>query len=155
MKKFTVKQERNIAIVGLVIATVFFFVGWGTAGTMFLLVSGYKFMEKSLMLRNGRAIENALPQLDVICGGMHYLGSESEVVATHRLDDRRSPGPLLLEQLCRSNRGIWFKFRFVVEHGTGGASGFEVRPCSEVDAAMWLEREPEQYRRFFGEPKLA
>jgi hypothetical protein len=153
--KLTVKQKRNIWIVGLVIAMVFFIIGWVTPGTALLLLSGYWFLEQSLTLRNGRAIDKALSQLDVIYGGMRYLGAESEAITTRRLDNRYRPGPLYLEQLCRSKSGAWYKFRFIVVHGTGVPVDFEVQPCSEAEAALWLEREPEQYRRFFGEPKLA
>jgi len=154
---FTKAQKIYIALVALVIGiaiitdkfsfTLAFFLAFP------LMVRLVRYMNS---IKNHLAIEGALPTLDVIYGGVRYLGSESEVVTTRRVDDPREPGPLRFEQLCRTKSGAWFCLYFETINGSGFARGPNVKPLRDHDAAIWLEQaDHEQYRRFFGEPKLA
>lgn len=78
------------------------------------------------------------------------------MIATRRLDNPRKLGPLWLEQLCRTKNGAWFSLYLETINGSGFARGLDLKPLSELDAAVWLERDDhELYCRLFGEPKLA
>lgn len=145
---------HKIGLAGLLLSIGCFFLEWYFVGlALFFLVAWGWFITR-LHLRSSRAIDKALPQLDLIYGGMRYVGKESEVVATRTLTESKSE-IVHLEQLCRTKSGTWFKFRFSLALGDTRTREHEVLPCSEDEAKVWLEREPEQYRRFFGEPELA
>ncbi|TCJ15190.1 hypothetical protein EZJ19_07730 [Parasulfuritortus cantonensis] len=105
--------------------------------------------------RNLQAINAALPMLDCVVGGRRFVGTESVAIATRRVDKLDRPGPLILEQLCRTRVGQWFKLSFQTDNGTGYPFGLAVQPISENEAKNWLEQDPDIYRRFFGEPEIA
>lgn len=105
--------------------------------------------------RNLMAIESALPLLNDIYAGRLYVGKYVEVVESRRLDDPRLAGPLIIEQLCKTKSEQWFKFRFSTKSFSGIPFNFDVAPCDEMDARLWLEKYPDVYRKIFGNPEIA
>lgn len=105
--------------------------------------------------RNLMAIESALPLLNGIYAGRLYVGKNAEVVESRRLDDPRVAGPIIIEQLCKTKSGQWFRFRFSTKSFSGIPFNFDVAPCDEMDARLWLEKYPDVYRKIFGNPEIA
>lgn len=125
-----------MGFVSLVIGLIFLFIG----------------MEKLSTKRNGKAIREALSTLDEVYGGLRFIGKEAEVISTIRLDDRRSPGPLAMEQLCRTHKGQWFTITFEIKNGTGIAYGLRItETMSENEAKKWLLMfDQDVYKSMFG-----
>lgn len=104
--------------------------------------------------QNLKAVQRALPMLDGIFDGRQYVGKNAVLVESRWLDDLNED-PLVIEQLCKTENGHWFHFRFSTKNGSGVPYGFEVAACDESQAKRWLEKSPDVYRRIFGEPRIA
>lgn len=153
---FSDQQKKHISHVALVVGLASFFLGGILSPLSVISLPAAWWLFKDLEYRrNIKAIESALPMLDGIYGGRHYVGKNTEVVASKRIDDPRKSGPLVVEQLCKTDAGNWFKFRFSTKTLSGVPYDFDVAPCEENEAKLWLETKPEVYRKLFGNPEAA
>ena len=103
--------------------------------------------------QNSAAIQRALREYDEIVGGVRWIGSVAEVLASDRVDVAREPGPVRFEQVCRTPKGAWFIFNVSVAHGR--IVDRNLTPCDERQAKNRLQRHRDVYVRCFGEPESA
>jgi hypothetical protein len=103
--------------------------------------------------QNLRAIKDQFAKLDCMAAGLHFLGSESEMIDWRRTDNPRDSGPVQGVQLCRTRKGQWFQFRVDVHHGR--AHLYSVDALNEAGARSWFKYDVDAYKKFFGEPELA
>lgn len=153
---FSDKQKKTMSHAALVVGLACLFVGGMLAPLSVISLPAAWWLFKDLEYRrNIKAIESALPLLDGIYGGRHYVGKNAEVVKSKRIDNPRVAGPLTIEQLCKTKSGQWFRFRFSTRTMSGVPYDFDVAPCEEVEAKCWLEKWPDVYRKIFGDPEAA
>lgn len=151
------KIKKMIALATLALGVIcFFVVGKLTFGSAFAVPAAWWLFEQYNREQHRKAIDTALPMLDRIYAGLHYVGTNSQVIDSRTCDDRRlTNGLSRIEQLCKTKRGNWFIFRFTIRLGTCVPCNFDVIPCDEAKARQWLEKSTDVYLRVFGEPESA
>lgn len=157
LKRKTVKNKKTIYGAVLLISLAATAVGGGitVVAVLTAAIAGNRWSRLARSDKNVIARDSAIKSLDMEMSGLRYLGSESTVYATRRLDLQWEPGPLEFEQLCRTIRGTWFKFRFSTINGSGRAQNFEISPITDADAQEWLERDRMQLMHEQGRLVLA
>lgn len=156
-KNLSLKVKKQIALATLALGVICFFVGGKlTFIAAFAAPAVWWLLEQYNREQHRKAIDTALPMLDGIYAGLHYVGTNAEVIDSRTWDDRRLTNGLSgIEQLCKTKRGNWFIFRFTIRLGTSVPCNLDVIPCDEDKASRWLEKSTAVYRRVFGEPESA
>jgi hypothetical protein len=102
--------------------------------------------------RNWGAIQHALQGVNEFIAGQRWVGNESEILASDRLDDPAGPGPVRFEHICRTRAGSWFLLEVQVKMGC--VLHRALRPCDEATARDRLQRHQAAYVRCFGQPAV-
>jgi hypothetical protein len=142
-----------LALAILLVAISFYVQNWVSAPLiLFGVFFWFQFVFKLSTEANKKAIENAHLAVDDVFHGKRFFGKESIVVDSIRLDSPREPGPLLVRQLCRTNKGSWFAIEFATRSGSGKPVDVRMTDVvDEQDARAWLLRENHKaFQEYFG-----
>lgn len=111
------------------------------------------FIERYLDNKNTQKIDKALPMLDGIFEGKKYVGKNCTVIKTNKLFLQGHV--FLANQLCKTENGNWFHFRFTLSDKNQMPFDLSVSPCDEEEVKYCLENDISTYKHHFGEPELA
>ena len=104
-----------------------------------------------------KGTELALPSLDLMYGGLRFIGSQAKVVDTRRywhgvLYNQEAH----VTQLCITDSGVWFMLEFDVMERRPRPYGMRISALpNEAEVRAWLSTNYGAYRQYFGEPSVA
>lgn len=126
-------------------------------GALLLLPLWFSHLNAQCNNINRKLEKSTISTIDEIVSGKNYKGSLSSVFHT-KVSKEEIPfsSPLLhFTQLCKTQSAQWFILEFQSRNGSGIALNIRVTPVDESGARSFVEKEPEVYKRIFGEAEIA